>query len=72
MPGSGVDESTLEALHTKCGATEYHSSAKIIVNRAKDLSLANNLDSLNVWSVSESKIRKMLNTLKKYDKTRKI
>ncbi len=68
LPGSGVDESNLKDLHANCNAKEYHSSAKILVNSNKNsIPLSNNLDSLNVWSVSDLKVRKMISIAENYD-----
>lgn len=63
MPGSGVNEMNLQELHEQCNCREYHSSAKIktFVNAHNPLPA----DSLEVWTVSEEKILKMLDVLKK-------
>lgn len=68
MPGSGVDENNLLNLHNKCNAQEYHSSAKISINRQ---SHAVNMSSTNQnsieWSVSAEKIKKMLEILTNFN-----
>ncbi len=68
MPGSGVDENNLVNLHKTCNAQEYHSSAKIKINKnhhTVNMSSTNNNSA--EWSVSPEKIKKMLEILSNFN-----
>ena len=62
MPGSGVNETNIAKLHQKSNCQEYHSSAKIKMNQSFAKPLPS--DSNQTWTVSEVKIKKMLDVLK--------
>lgn len=62
MPGSGVNEKNLQQLHEQCNCTEYHSSAKVKIQNSFSNPLPS--DSEETWTVSEEKIRKMVEIMK--------
>lgn len=67
MPGSGVDENNLFNLHKTCNTNEYHSSAKIKVNKhLNEVSMSSTNNNTTEWSVSPEKIKKMLEIMSSF------
>ncbi len=72
MPGSGINENTIEEILNKTEALEFHSSAKIFVNSDMEYFNPNikmgknqNIDEYTKISIDTNQIKKMLKILRK-------
>lgn len=66
MPGSGVDDTNISALHQTVQATEYHSSAKIWVKiNSHGPRMSETENDSGYWTVCPQKIKNILNWMDK-------
>ncbi|MDB5202822.1 MAG: copper homeostasis protein CutC [Ferruginibacter sp.] len=67
MPGSGIRATNIAAIATATGATEFHSSARIIKDSAMEFSPVTMNEKLQSVTVDEDEIRRILMNLEAVD-----
>jgi copper homeostasis protein len=65
MPGSGIRSDNIEAISKQTGATEFHSSARIIVRSEMEMLNAAMNETLTTTGIDTDEIKKMVARLKK-------
>ena len=72
MPGSGINENTIDEILQQTRASEFHSSAKTFINSSMNyfnpdikMGKTNNIDEYKKVSVNTEQIKKMINILNK-------